>query len=317
MSIYANTRLFSCPDCREFVEGVQRPYCRLNPYLCARCSLNLGEAEDSGNPPYLCPRCQSKLDVIIAGRGPNPLSSARDDKGKAHFLRLASGPGIAYGKVAGFLAEIRGDLSDRPGMWWGEGSIVQWKGLEVLIYAELFLQESALNHISRWEIELPNSGKPWFAVDFAALRRGLEESGEHFRHAWTTWVVSGPKPGVRNTGVGDPLYPTPVAIAEPALDYARIFHGLLNYPEASACLLAIHDGSAWVPWRELRMRMEYSQERVVWLEANGTVSGKEGLPDTSVQMPFWVDVFRDETRLIRWRQHDMKLEFRRNADPVD
>jgi hypothetical protein len=67
----------------------------------------------------------------------------------------------------------------------------------------------------------------------------------------------------------------------------------------------VHAGGSWQPYTEVDLVLKYGSERIVRIEKGVPVVGNDRGDHSNSRTPFWVDVFRDGERLVRWGQPAM------------
>lgn len=281
-----------CLDCREVVQAARDPHCQFDDYQCPKCKRVLGDPPEPPQPIEACPRCGHKL--IWEGRHisrhgyPAPRHAQR-----CQFWRIGRQDGRSLGKVGGQLLGLVGEIGEQPGFWYGEGLLAGAANDQIEVIHRI--KDDVKSSVERLELTYSNTEAPWLAVDFLALRSGLERQALTYLGALETWCA--------------PLEELELVAPRVArigrANASRIFHSLLTLPTAVHCLTEVHAGDCWHPFTEVDLVMKYSSERIVRIEKGLAVAHNELDENLASRTPFWVDVFRDGERLARWGQPAM------------
>lgn len=267
--LWLNEVVSNCQNCKELVAAEQGRFCDCNPNRCPQCERELVENED---PP--CPRCQGKLNWDSCHTSDYALNPWKIGM-KLHFLRLGrQGLGRSYGMVRGCLVRLEGPIARQPGLWPGEGILLD-KG-RVWVVGRL----DRPNSLPQKFLAVLPTGERWMSIDISRLLERLESKVLIYQKSFNVWQL--------DKGL------------------AAVCDMLIAEPSEVHCLDGIYDGTQWHPWAAgLKLRLEYSQKRECWIAPELPPPGPGSISGTEYNSPFWVELWKDDVKLRRWNQTEL------------
>jgi hypothetical protein len=120
--------------------------------------------------------------------------------------------------MGGQVCTLLGEAGEQPGLWWREGRLIDAAHGQIEVLQKIKNDERG--GLERLELTYSNTEAPWLAVDFLALRSGLEQQARSYLGSLETWCA--PSTDLK------PVAPRVARIGR--ADASRIFYTLITVP---------------------------------------------------------------------------------------
>lgn len=270
-----------CRECREIVLAEQDPFCPFDAFCCPRCRQTFDSPADLPEKISSCPKCGH--DTVCKGGFVSRHPSAVPREGqRVQFRRIGRQNERGAGLLRGMPFELFGELSQQPGLWWGEGRLAGDDQIEVTSK----LRDDPRSNLERFDVADSKTEQPWLRVDFASLRAGLEGRADVYRLPLTVWSNWSPP-------FGDLQHHT-LKIARPRPAQAsEIAATVLTLRPEVHCLAEIYDGREWVPFRETRWVVKMSSDEILEATAGAPLHTRRWGTITMTARPSGSTSFRE------------------------